>query len=259
MLLPRAFAAMEILGCCLCGWRSLADTLTGLEDRRRSTRRRPASTASFVSSGSRTLLRDALASGDIWIEIDDVDDAAFEVALARVVDEGSAVDIPPTAIQKWPQSAADGRVDAILERLDHLEGRLNGAGKRGRPRRLQVDALAERLTALETRVQTLEADLLAHTPDRIELEDRVHAGAHAAEDLTATTDPDHRGDTDVDVVDVADLNVAAMHFASTGSTAIEILDPIQGAAPAPASKESVAAEEEVESIGTLTLRADELP
>ena len=108
-------------------------------------------------------------------------------------------------------------------------------------------ALDKEWRALETRVQTLEADLLAHTPDRIELEDRIHAGAHAAEDLTATTDPDHRGDTDVDVVDVADLTVAAMHFASTGSIAIEILDPIQGAAPAPASKESVAAEEDVES------------
>ena len=31
-----------------------------------------------MSSGSRTLLRDALASGDIWIEIDDVDLEEFK-------------------------------------------------------------------------------------------------------------------------------------------------------------------------------------
>ncbi|MEZ4452932.1 MAG: hypothetical protein R3B09_25965 [Nannocystaceae bacterium] len=56
-----------------------------------------------------------------------------------------------------PQIVTDPRVDALLDRLDRLEGRHDVGVKRGRPRRGHVGALEERLTALEARVHAVEA------------------------------------------------------------------------------------------------------
>ncbi|MEZ4450883.1 MAG: hypothetical protein R3B09_15490 [Nannocystaceae bacterium] len=147
MSLPRAFAAMEALGCRLCDWRSLTAMLTGLEDRRRPHGRRSSSTA------SRTLLRDALASGEVWIEIDDTDDEGFDGAVARLAEE-SAVDVH---VGQGP--VAGDRIEALTARLDHLEGRLEDLGTRRRPRRPHADALEARLAALEARLLAVEASL----------------------------------------------------------------------------------------------------